>query len=119
MYMWSHDLLQDEWHDERILWAELAIRLHCPPGQALGIEAVLPVGLATEIRSFQSTRARDHLLGWLRMEALVGEHLAFSRGAGCELMQTVMLLLPFYTGSFCLSCFLKNPRMNTVSRKSH
>lgn len=30
-----------------------------------------------------------------------------------------MLLLPFYTGSFCLSCFLKNPKMNTVSRKSH
>lgn len=51
VYMWLHDL-QDEWHDEGSLRAELAIRLHCPLGQALGIEAVLPVGLATEIRSF-------------------------------------------------------------------
>lgn len=119
VYMWLHDL-QDEWHDEGILRAELAIWLHCPLGHALGIEAVLPVGLATEIRSFQSTRATAHLLDRPRREALVGEHLAFSRGTGCELMQTVMPLLPFFCGTLLfILFFLKNPKMNTVSRKSH
>lgn len=32
VYIWSHDLLQDEWHEERILRVELTIRLLCPLG---------------------------------------------------------------------------------------
>lgn len=48
----------------------MATGVHCYLGRALGTEVVFPVGLETRLGVFQSSRARHHLPGKPRMEAL-------------------------------------------------